>query len=466
MSEIITMSVNPTVTVSVTINSNPAGAICQGTPVTFTAYPTNSGSEPEYQWTLNGSPIAGAIENTYTSNTLNNGDQIRCIITSNANCASESSATSLPINMSVNPLLPVSISISASDNPVCSGASVVFTATPQNPGLNPLFNWLVNGNQTGSSNPVYQYVPANGDVVSCILTSSELCSTNNPATSNGITMTVHPVPQVTITPCNDLITITTAKPFRLKGGLPLGGVYFGSGVNLLTGKFDPATALLGNNVITYTYTNFNLCAASNVITIQVLPPPVFTCGDEMTDLRDGRTYPTFILPNGRCWMASNLSYGDSIIGSKHQTDNCISEKYCPEGIPVKCNQFGGMYQWDEIMRYESDESGQGLCPPGWHVASSADWDELLFFNSGASQAGTILKDSLLVNGFNALLGGIYYQNSIWSFYLSPTEGSMFWTSTLYSSQKAIARGLNRKNQSVSYYPANRNNAFSVRCVLD
>ena len=42
-------------------------------------------------------------------------------------------------------------------------------------------------NVGGSSNP-YTYNPANGDVVTCILNSSETCTTGNPANSNSITM--------------------------------------------------------------------------------------------------------------------------------------------------------------------------------------------------------------------------------------------------------------------------------------
>jgi uncharacterized protein (TIGR02145 family) len=44
---------------------------------------------------------------------------------------------------------------------------------------------------------------------------------------------------------------------------------------------------------------------------------------------------------------------------------------------------------------------------------------------------------------------------------------MFWTSTPYGNDKAVARGLNDPyNPSVSLYSSSRQNAFPVRCIKD
>ena len=40
----------------------------------------------------------------------------------------------------------------------------------------------------------FSYVPQNGDIVTCVLTATGNCLTNNPDTSNAITMVVHPLP--------------------------------------------------------------------------------------------------------------------------------------------------------------------------------------------------------------------------------------------------------------------------------
>jgi hypothetical protein len=92
--------------------------------------------------------------------------------------------------MVVNPLLPVSLSIAASANPVVSGTLVTFTASPINGGTSPVYQWKLNGNNAGTNAAEYSYIPSNGDEISCEITSSIECSTGNPASSAPVTMTV------------------------------------------------------------------------------------------------------------------------------------------------------------------------------------------------------------------------------------------------------------------------------------
>jgi parallel beta-helix repeat protein len=95
----------------------------------------------------------------------------------------------------VNPNLPVSVSITASANPVYSGTLVTFTAVPINGGTIPIFQWMVNLTIVpGANNSSYSYIPANGDAVSCILTSNATCIIGNPATSNTVIMNVSNLP--------------------------------------------------------------------------------------------------------------------------------------------------------------------------------------------------------------------------------------------------------------------------------
>ena len=95
--------------------------------------------------------------------------------------------------MTVQPLNPVSVTIDASANPICQGTSVTFTASPVNGGSSPTYQWKVNGETiVGANNVTYTYVPANGDQVSCVLTSDIACPSGNPAISNTIAMVVTP----------------------------------------------------------------------------------------------------------------------------------------------------------------------------------------------------------------------------------------------------------------------------------
>ncbi len=103
--------------------------------------------------------------------------------------------TSLPVT--VNPVLPVSVTIASSVNPVCANSPVTFTATPVNGGSTPVYLWKKNGSNVGSNSAVYSYSPANAlpaftDVITCTLTSSLGCITGSPAISNTILQAVNP----------------------------------------------------------------------------------------------------------------------------------------------------------------------------------------------------------------------------------------------------------------------------------
>jgi len=194
-SNAVTMTVNPTLVPAVSISSNPVSSVCAGTSVTFTATPTNGGSSPSYQWKVNGGNV-GTDNTTYTY-TPANGDAITCILTSNANCASPTTATSNTVTMTVNPTLVPAVSISSNPvSPVCAGTSVTFTAVPTNGGSTPTYQWKVNGGNVGTNSTTYTYTPINGDVITCVLTSNVACASATTATSNSVTMTVSP----TLTP--------------------------------------------------------------------------------------------------------------------------------------------------------------------------------------------------------------------------------------------------------------------------
>ena len=126
----LTFSIVSSVTPSVTITAS-ANPICAGQSVTFTATPTNGGTNPTYQWQLNGVNIPGATGSTYTTTTLNNGDQISVIMTSNESCASPTTATSNVITMTVNPTVTPSVTITASANPICGSKRYIFSHTDE-----------------------------------------------------------------------------------------------------------------------------------------------------------------------------------------------------------------------------------------------------------------------------------------------------------------------------------------------
>ncbi len=284
-------------------------------------------------------------------------------------------------------------------------------------------------------------------------------------------------PEVSLQVCFDPATIPSARPFLLNGGTPMGisGVYTGESVIQAGGLFQFTPSSVSgpfpkNVTITYQYTNSLSCPASDTKTITIINQPGFQCGNPLLNLRDVRTplpyksYNTYLKGN-RCWMTQNLDYGVEADPAIPQSDNCLPQKYCPDAIHGGCSN-GGFYQWEEMMRYSNQEGAQGICPPGWHVPSSAEWQALIDDEAKITPGNGIAGDFLEPPyKFSSIPNGIYYMNNMWAFADGNPAGAMFWTSTSVS-EKSVARGMNTLNPSVSYYESSSANAFQVRCVQD
>ena len=336
---------------------------------------------------------------------------------------------------------------------------------------------------TGSYSEITGYGPDSGNTIQQALYNSgympgwatyQVAPTANgcPGTANSVIVTVDPVPVVTLTPCFDTITTINAQPIRLRGNIPLGSTFSGPGVDPLTNTFYPAFTGAGIYQIQCTYTNEFGCLDSASLSIHIADPVSHICGDTMTDIRDNQPYPTVQIGT-QCWIATNLNFGNSISSSDMQRDNCISEKYCYNDNPANCSSFGGLYQWDEMMHYTSDNGGQGLCPPGWHIPTETNWLTLFNVLISSGFAGNALKYNGY-SGFNALMTGIRFHNNVWKFPVSdPTlQSILYWSSTAWGVNKAWAHGMNEVmvdteyTPSVSFYPSLRSNAFAIRCLKD
>ena len=367
---------------------------------------------------------------------------------------------------------------------LCSGFTTNFLLQSQVTGTS--FSWTasgsdptVSGYSNGSGDLILQTLLNSGymmpDVTYVITPEANGCT----GTSNSTVVRVNPLPVVSFTPCFDTITTTGAQPIRLRGNTPSGGIFNGNGVYETSGGssestwyFNPALAGPGTHEIKYTYTNDFGCrdsASTNIFNFQF---SIFNCGDSLLDIRDSFKYPTVEI-NGQCWMASNLNYGTQIASSRPQRDNCIPEKFCFDDNPALCALSSALYQWDEVMQYESQEAVQGFCPPGWHIPTEAEWDALFSNYVSSGFAGNALKYTGY-SGFDALLTGVRFHNQIWKYPgTNPVlRSTLFWSSSYHASGKAWAHGMNEVavdieyTPSVSYYPALVNNAFAIRCIKD
>jgi lysophospholipase L1-like esterase len=369
----ITMTVNPLLPVSVQIASSTATTICDGTSVTFTATPTNGGVNPTYQWFNGANPIAGETNSTYTTNTLINGDLISVQLTSDEVCATGNPAISNSITMTVNPLLPVSVQITASTaTTICDGTSVTFTATPTNGGLNPTYQWFNGANPiAGETNITYTTnTLINGDVISVQLTSDEVCATGNPATSNSITITVNPLLPVSVqiaastatTICDGTSVTFTATPTN--GGVNPTYQWF-NGANPIAGETNSTyttSTLINGDVISVQLTSDEVCATgnpatSNSITMTVnplLPVSVQIAASTATTICEGTSVtftatstnggvnPTYQWFNGANPIAgeTNSTYTtNTLINGDLISVQLTSDEVCATGNPALSNSI-------------------------------------------------------------------------------------------------------------------------------
>jgi hypothetical protein len=247
-SNAITMTVGNSSTPTVSI-STAATTICAGANATFTAVANNAGSNPTYQWKVNGNNV-GTNSATYSSNTLVNGNLVSCTITSNNPCSSTSTANSNTLTMTVTPPLASTVSITASANNICSGISVNFNAVAVNGG-SPIYQWKLNGNNVGTNSALYTTNTLNnGDQVSCEMTSSLSCVSPAVATSNTVIMNIFgsTPPTVTISPSSAIIC--DGDPLTFTANVSNGG-------NPIQYQWKVNGNNVGTNSATYSSSTFN-----------------------------------------------------------------------------------------------------------------------------------------------------------------------------------------------------------------
>ena len=106
------------------------------------------------------------------------------------------------------------------------------------------------------------------------------------------------------------------------------------------------------------------------------------------DPRNGRSYYYITITSSKTGksvtvMAENLNIGEMVLGENNQSDDTKIERYCYNNDTTKCDEFGGLYQWAEMMQLPSrcntescadliQENHRGICPEGWRLFT---WDD-------------------------------------------------------------------------------------------
>jgi uncharacterized protein (TIGR02145 family) len=251
-------------------------------------------------------------------------------------------------------------------------------------------------------------------------------------------------------------------------------------------------------------TSMAACTAANNTSTQYCSNGVLKQYDS-TKTTDGKYYKTVVIGT-QTWMAENLNYDRGGNG----WSVCYKEELS------YCKDYGRLYDWATAMNLPYDCNSiysaksakckisakhQGICPCGWHIPTSAEWDKLYrYVDNVKSGKGKIISysgtyDSPIAGkhlksknkwensegksgngedtfGFSAIPGGGGFPANV-NFYYVGYNG--FWWSASenlnggggkHAYNQFMASNSDGAQGGVTYGDGVKTNLLSVRCVKD
>ena len=312
----------------VTINPIPATpTITPGGPTTFCAGGSvllSSSSATGNQWFLNGNPIGGATNQTYSATASGS----YTVVTTASGCSSAASAATV---VTVNPLPATPTITPGGPTTFCAGGSVGLTSSSASGN-----QWFLNGNPIGGATNQLYNATASGNYTVAVTDGNSCTSAPSAATA----VTVNPIPATpTITPggpttfcAGGSVTLTassaTGNQWYLNGN-PIGGA---------TNQAYSATASGDYTDLVTTSGCSSAPSAATAVTVNPLPAtPTITPGGPTTFCSGGSVTLTSssVSDSGSQWYlngnpiggATNQAYIATASGNYTVTDaanGCVS----------------------------------------------------------------------------------------------------------------------------------------------
>ena len=197
----------------------------------------------------------------------------------------------------------------------------------------------------------------------------------------------------------------------------------------------------------------------------------------ITDARDGKTYKTVVIGT-QTWMAENLNVssfrnGDLILEAKSNEEWIAADEnkqpaWCYyENDPKNGVKYGKLYNWYAV------NDPRGLAPAGWHIPTDEEWNEIMNYFGGVSEAGIKLKsdngwkenyNGTNESGFSGIPGGNRDSDGIFNGIHSFGEWYIF---TL--GENTVSNRLNKWNYggyNMKYFSFSKTVGLSIRCIKD
>ncbi|MBO4436165.1 MAG: fibrobacter succinogenes major paralogous domain-containing protein [Fibrobacter sp.] len=219
----------------------------------------------------------------------------------------------------------------------------------------------------------------------------------------------------------------------------------------------------------------------------------------MTDERDGKVYRTVKIGD-QTWMAENLNYADSV-----NTPSLKGRSLCYNDESKNCEVAGRLYTWaaaiDSVNLYKEysidcgdgktctlPDTVYGICPSGWHLPNTAEWETLLVAVGGELfltyedkyTSGKTLKSATgwFTNeldgengngtdsvGFSALPAGTAFIGAYYINFSYVGEAAFFWSSSEFNTDETIYMSLsNLLRLAKLEHLFNKHYGMSVRCL--